>query len=234
MELLKSYADCKKETENFTKVESEMLIRRTDYIEIIRKLCGLTNIDMEKIYFGRYGKRFRSSNWELYPDKHLGKKVAERLASIFSLKLTNIKNRSFESILSYNERTRKNRESFVTGNLLEDEVEKLLKERKVKFERHSRIVGKSGIFHKVDFLLESRFNPRIVIEVKKSRSMKHNSMMKAKELASTAFDVKRDGMKFIVILDTDWSKGSLKFLKYYCDEVIHEKDIESRLAGLLI
>ena len=218
MELLKGeYEKCKRDTNNFTILSGSMLLNNEHYLELIRKICNITISDFDQIYFEEYGKRFRSSNYELYyPSRKLGKKLAERLAQILMDRLKKVKDINFDLIRQYTLRVKNNRESYSKGADFESLIESYLFKNKIQFEKHPRLVGKSGIFHKVDFLIGDRLNPRIVLEVKKSDSMKHNFMSIAKELVATSIDLDMQFGKYLVILDTQWNDNSRNFLKHYC------------------
>ena len=211
------YERCKKDTHNFKFLTGDMLIQNRYYLEILRKLCNLTILDMDQIYLDKYSKRFRSSNYELYyPSRKLGKKLADRLAKILLNKLEDAKEINFNLILQYNQRIKPNKDNYTRGADFENRIESHLIKNKIVFEKHSRLSGKSGIFHKVDFLIGNRFDPVMVIEAKKSNSARHNFMIVAKELVATAMDLGEKRLNYVVILDTKWNKNAINFLKHYC------------------
>jgi len=225
MELLSTeYEKCKKDTENFTILPGSLLIDHDHYLELIRKICNITISDFDQIYFDKYGKRFRSSNYELYsPSRKLGKKLAERLAQILLDRLRTIKDINFDLVRQYDLRVKNHRENYSKGADFERLIESHLLKGKIQFEKHSRVIGKSGIFHKVDFLIGSRLNPLMVLEVKKSEGVRHNSMILAKEIVATSVDLDMQFGKYLVILDTQWNDNSRNFLKHYCKTFsIHE------------
>jgi len=220
MELLERYEACKSATKNFTYFEQDLLFKHTDYLEILRKLAGLTHTKFERAYYSKYSSRFRASNYELKRNK-LGKKVSTRLAELFTNIFKNIQNKSFEKITEYNERVQRNIKSHQTGDEAEDIVQKYLIKHKINFHKHARIVGFSRIAHKIDFLIGDKYNPQAIIEVKKSNELKHNSMAKTKELVATAVDIKKKHpVIFLVYLVGAFSEDSINFLKSYCDKVI--------------
>jgi hypothetical protein len=232
MELLEmEFEQCRLDTSNFKKITGEILLKNRYYLEILRKLCNLTILEFDKIYFTKYGKRFRSSNYELNPSRKLGRKLSNRLAEILENKIKSQTNLDFQSILRYNSRINLNKQVHDAGNELELAIEKLLKKNNIQFEKHSRIIGKSGTIHKIDFLIGSRVEPRAFIEAKKSHLLKHNSMKTAKELVATSTDLNEKDLPFFVVLDTDWTKSALSFLEYYC-KVFKYEDLDKLMGEL--
>jgi len=209
------------------------LLAHPRYLEILRKLANLSHTEFERLYFSKYKSRFCASNYEVRQNT-MGKKVSARLAELFSELFKNLKNTEFEKVIEYNKRVKISVDSHKIGNKAEEIVQKLLEKNNVIFYKHARIIGYSGIAHKVDFLIGTKYEPFAIIEVKKSNELKHNSMAKTKELVATAVDInKKHKLLFLVYLAGSFSDDSISFLKSYCDEVVlDEQDLANLIRGL--
>lgn len=229
MDIEQEFIELKSLSENFQKITPELLMSNPLFIRVLRLSTNMSHIELGKIYMEKFGKILRTNSYE-YGHQKVGKKMAERLAKIFT-ELIKENPPSIENLRAYSQRINKAMESFKKGHNFEKEIESLLTERKIQFERDVRIKGKSGALHRVDFVIPTRGSPKYVIEAKETRGLSgHDSINKARVLVSLAIDMP-ENIKFIGAINGRWSPGALKMLDYYCgallsfankDEVLEE------------
>lgn len=216
-------------TENFKIIRPEVLMADPLHLSAIRLICQLTHSELTKQYHKNYGKILGCNPYEQGHIK-LGHRAAIRLTAIFNENLP--QNPSLDILINRLKIMHRYRKSHQIGSHLEDRLEGLMQMKKIPYEKHVSILGKSDILHRVDFVIPSKKNPMFIVECKVTRALtSQTALSNAKSMALTAIDLSKEGSKFIAVIEGNWGKNSLKLLNTYCDVYTVEK--LGHLVGLL-
>jgi hypothetical protein len=218
----KLFLATKKATDDFKIINAEILRNVPKGILILRLICGLTHLKLTEIYKEKFKKTVRFNLYEQEHDK-IGKKVGDRLASIF---IENLPDKiEYEKIKERYKKIEIGSKSYHRiGKKLEEKVKKILEREKIKFNQGISIIGKSGIPIDVDFVIPSRIEPTFVIECKVLKGLSgHDSFRSSRIMALNSIELKVKKIKYIAIISGVWTKNSFKLLKNYCIVVPENK-----------
>lgn len=150
------------------------ILEKYDYaLDVFRLMLGLSQDEManELLYFSKitFGRNFSTIRKKA---KQNSSELAKALVKDLGL-IDIISNELFHEWKYFEvliERYKYQRGRAIKGQKrgrsLEDDVEKMLEETGLPFDKGGNFISKKGLEAKADFSIPSRFNPKIVIEVK--------------------------------------------------------------------